>query len=169
MKQTTLVLLMDGDPPQRVLLGLKKEGFGAGKITGFGGKVEPGEAPATAASRELREETGLRVSASELWAAGELFFRFPKRPAWSQLVHVFLARRWSGVAREGREMEPAWYSVDELPYERMWQDAVHWLPRFIAGERIRGRFVFDDDNETVAIVDIDAWDGGESGMAWANM
>lgn len=161
MRETTLVLLTDGDPPHRVLLGLKKEGFGAGKITGFGGKVEPGEAPVAAASRELWEETGLRVPPTDLCAAGELLFRFPSRPAWSQLVHVFLASDWTGAPQDGREMEPAWYAVDELPYEQMWQDAAHWLHRFIAGERIRGHFVFDDDNETVVSVVIDAWNGGQ--------
>ena len=81
MKETTLVLPIDGDPPRRVLLGLKKEGFGAGKITGFGGKVEPDETPAMAAGRELKEETGIMVSDSELCEVGELCFCFPRRPA----------------------------------------------------------------------------------------
>jgi len=39
-KLLTLVLVVQ---PGRVLLGLKKRGFGAGKWNGFGGKVEPGE------------------------------------------------------------------------------------------------------------------------------
>ena len=88
MRETTLCLLMKGAPPQRVLLGLKKEGFGAGKITGFGGKIEPGETPAAAAIRELEEETGIRVTSGNLCAIGQLQFLFPSRPAWSQLVHA---------------------------------------------------------------------------------
>ncbi|XP_061329549.1 oxidized purine nucleoside triphosphate hydrolase isoform X2 [Pezoporus flaviventris] len=39
-KLFTLVLVVQ---PQRVLLGLKKRGFGAGLWNGFGGKVQPGE------------------------------------------------------------------------------------------------------------------------------
>lgn len=39
-KLLTLVLVRE---PSRVLLGLKKKGFGAGKWNGFGGKVEQGE------------------------------------------------------------------------------------------------------------------------------
>lgn len=39
-KLLTLVLVVQ---PGRVLLGMKKRGFGAGKWNGFGGKVQPGE------------------------------------------------------------------------------------------------------------------------------
>ena len=158
MVETTLCLLVQGSPPQRVLLGFKKEGFGAGKVTGFGGKVELGETPAGAALRELAEETGVRVSLEDLDSVGELRFLFPTRSSWSQVVHVFLARRWSGIAREGREMRPHWYAVDEIPYAQMWQDAAYWLPRFLAGERVRGRFVFGTDNETVDRVELAAWE-----------
>jgi 8-oxo-dGTP diphosphatase len=157
LKETTLCLLVDGYPPRRVLLGLKKEGFGAGKITGFGGKVESGETPRVAAHRELYEETGITVSPSDLQEVGELVFLFPKRPAWSQRVYVFLSKSWFGDPQEGREMEPAWFAMGDLPFSRMWQDALYWLPRFISGERIRGTFVFDDDNETVADATIDCW------------
>jgi 8-oxo-dGTP diphosphatase len=158
VKETTLCLLIKEDPPRRILLGFKKEGFGAGKVTGFGGKVEPGETPAAAAIREVEEETGIRVTIDDLQAVGQLEFLFPKRPAWSQLVHVFLSKRWAGIPREGREMRPAWYAFDEIPFEQMWHDGSYWLPRFLAGERIRGRFVFEADNETVADVVIDIWE-----------
>ena len=163
MRETTLCLLMKGAAPQRVLLGLKKEGFGAGKITGFGGKIEPGETPAAAAIRELEEETGIRVTSGNLCAIGQLQFLFPSRPAWSQLVHVFSCRRWTGIAREGREMNPVWYAVDEIPYGQMWHDGSYWLPRFLAGDRIRGRFVFGEDNETVTEATISTWEGFSKG------
>ena len=163
MKETTLCLLVQGNPPEKVLLGLKKTGFGAGKITGFGGKVEPGETPAAAAIREMEEETGIAVSLDDLVAIGQLTFLFPSEPSWSQLVHVFLSRRWVGVPQEGSEMRPAWYAVDEVPYHQMWRDGPYWLPRFLAGERVVGRFVFDTDTQTVAEADIATWEhrGGE--------
>jgi 8-oxo-dGTP diphosphatase len=163
VRETTLCLLMEGTPPQRIMLGMKNEGFGAGKITGFGGKIEPGETPVVAASRELEEETGIRVACEELQAVGQLQFLFPSRPGWSQLVHVFLSQRWLGTAREGREMTPVWYAVGEIPFERMWHDASFWLPRFLDGERIRGRFVFAEDNETVAEVSISSWQEWKEG------
>lgn len=47
-KLLTLVLVVQ---PGRVLLGMKKRGFGAGKWNGFGGKVQPGETIEEAARR----------------------------------------------------------------------------------------------------------------------
>ena len=47
-KLLTLVLVVQ---PGRVLLGMKKRGFGAGKWNGFGGKVEHGETIEQAARR----------------------------------------------------------------------------------------------------------------------
>ena len=163
MRETTLCLLVEGTPPQRILLGMKKEGFGEGKVTGFGGKVEQGETPFVAAIRELEEETGIRVAGEDLYAVGQLEFLFPARPGWSQLVHVFLSKRWVGKAREGREMKPIWYPIDAIPYDLMWHDGAYWLPRFLAGERLRGRFVFGEDNETVAEMSISNWENRSEG------
>ena len=47
-KQFTLVFVLD---ESRILLGLKKRGFGCGRWNGFGGKVEAGETIAEAAKR----------------------------------------------------------------------------------------------------------------------
>lgn len=161
MIHTTLCLLMRGKPPEQVLLGFKKEGFGRGKYTGFGGKVEPGETLAEAAVRELEEETGVRVREEDLQPVGRLEFHFPEKIAWSQVVYVFAAWRWRGRVRESREMKPAWFSVHRLPVRRMWQDGAHWLPRILAGESIQARFVFHADNETIRDLEIQPWVGME--------
>lgn len=52
-----------------------------------GGLIEPGETPEVAAAREALEETGVVTGALERVGIGEQDGR---------LVHVFLARRWSG-------------------------------------------------------------------------
>ena len=157
MLDTTLVLPLRGRPPRQVLLGLKLGGFGAGKLTGIGGKVEPGEDPMGAAARELEEEVGLVARPADLQPAGRLAFHFPHRPAWSTLMHVFVLWSWQGTPLAGREIEPAWFSVDAIPYGRMWADTLHWLPRVLAGEVVRGHFVFAADNETVEGVDLETW------------
>jgi hypothetical protein len=59
---------------------------------------------------------------------------------------------------ESAEMQPAWFGVGDIPFEQMWQGDVHWLPRVLAGERIRGRFVFGEDNETVVSWVVEAWE-----------
>ena len=62
-KILTLVFLREDG---RVLLGMKKRGFGAGKWNGFGGKVETGETITEAAVREVKEECGYIVNIEDL-------------------------------------------------------------------------------------------------------
>jgi 8-oxo-dGTP diphosphatase len=149
MREVTLIFPISSDPIPRVLLGLKKDGFGAGKITGFGGGLEVGESPAVGAARELFEECELEVRPDDLLACGNLEFVFSAKPNWHQLVHVFLAPVWSGEPLESDEMRPEWFVVNALPLERMWDDARHWLPGVLAGNHVNSRFVFAADNQTV--------------------
>jgi 8-oxo-dGTP diphosphatase len=92
---------------------------------------------------------------------GRLTFLFPAQPAWSQVVHVFLVSNWDGDPVESTEMSPAWFAMDEIPFEQMWQDCAHWLPRTLAGEGIRATFTFKADNETIKELEIEAWDTGD--------
>jgi len=156
-REATLCFLLRGGAPKEILLGLKKVGFGQGKYGGVGGKVEPGEEPIRAAARELYEETGIIVAESDLQPAGRLAFRFPHKPEWTQVVHVFTSTSWTGEASESREIVPAWLGVDTIPFERMWDDCRYWLPRILAGERVRATFVFSSDNDTVEEFDVRSW------------
>ena len=156
MRDVTLCFLVRGNPPHEILLGFKKVGFGVGKYNGFGGKVEPGETIEIAAIREVEEEVGIRVSAQDLQPVGRLTFLFSANPAWNRVAYVFLVTRWSGDPIESVEMRPTWFKVDDIPFGQMWQGDVHWLPRILAGERIRGRLTFGEDNETIT-----AWEVAE--------
>jgi 8-oxo-dGTP pyrophosphatase MutT (NUDIX family) len=70
----TLIRVQEED---RILLAMKKRGFGAGKYNGFGGKVELRETLLEAALREFEEVWGFR-SGSSLWGQGELNPRLAK-------------------------------------------------------------------------------------------
>ena len=161
MTQATLCFLIRGNPPDQILLGFKKIGLGEGKYGGFGGKIEAGETAARAAVRELEEETRIKVLEEDLQRMAHLTFLFPAKPDWSQVVHVFLATKWDGDPVESMEMIPAWFSSDDIPFDQMWQDVHYWLPRVLAGERIRASFTFKEDNENVDEVEIESWDGGK--------
>ncbi|SEE53487.1 8-oxo-dGTP diphosphatase [Arthrobacter alpinus] len=147
---TLCFLLRDGSAGEEVLLGLKKTGFGAGKVVGIGGHVEPGESTVAAICREVAEETSLVVGAMDLIPAGTVAFEFPAKPEWDMFTTVYLCRDFDGEAVESDEITPQWHPVAKLPHAQMWADASHWLPAFLSGERGHWRVVLNDDNETVA-------------------
>ncbi|MFQ5417671.1 MAG: 8-oxo-dGTP diphosphatase [Myxococcota bacterium] len=124
-----------------VLLIRKKRGLGAGKVNGPGGRVEAGEAAVDCARREVEEE--LCVTPTGLEQLGELRFQFVD--GYAIHVAVFRADGCTGEARETEEAVPLWTAVDAIPYAEMWADDRLWLPRLLAGETFRGRFVFDGD------------------------
>ena len=138
------------DGTREVLLGHKKTGLGTGKIVGLGGHVEPGESPAEAAAREAKEESGIQVASSSLTLAAHVTFRFPAHPSWDMTSEIFTTADWSGEPAETEEIRPEWFPVAALPFAQMWSDAPHWLPRVLAGERLRATFSYAADNETVA-------------------
>ncbi|CAN7295082.1 NUDIX hydrolase [Arthrobacter sp. Leaf337] len=133
-----------------VLLGLKKTGFGIGKIVGLGGHVEPGESHAEAACREVQEESGVVVLERDLRPAGVVEFVFPHRPEWNMHTTLFTTRRWHGEPAESPEIEPEWFDALSLPVDRMWQDADHWLPPVLGGGTVDIVVTLNADNETVA-------------------
>jgi 8-oxo-dGTP diphosphatase len=134
---------------QQVLLGLKKTGFGRGKVVGLGGHVEPGETDQEAACREVHEESGVVVLEEDLRDAGVVVFDFPARPEWNMATRLFVATRWTGEPSESAEILPEWFDVGSLPVDRMWQDAAHWLPLALGGSVLRLTVVLNEDNETV--------------------
>jgi 8-oxo-dGTP diphosphatase/2-hydroxy-dATP diphosphatase len=127
----------------RILLGMKKRGFGAGRWNGFGGKIAPGESIEEAAVRELREETGVEADPMDLEQHGILEFEFQNDPGKVLEVHVFKVHNHTGEPVETEEMRPKWFFVDEIPFKDMWSDDPYWIPLFIKGRKFRGRFVFD--------------------------
>lgn len=136
-KILTLCIIHDNE---KVLLGMKKRGFGQGRWNGFGGKVEAGESIEEAAIRECQEEAG--ITPEKMHPAGTLFFVFPT-PQPAHEVHIFSVSLFTGAPRETAEMQPRWFSVDDIPYNRMWPDDNHWLPLLLAGKSFTGSFTFD--------------------------
>lgn len=146
-------LIRDAAGGPQVLLGRKKQGLGAGKLVGLGGKLEPGEHPRRAAIREISEESGVFVDLGALRHAGLLTYIFPTKLVWSQESWVYLCRDWIGEPEETEEIAPEWWDAAELPFARMWSDARYWLPNALRGEFIRKSFVFGADLSSVVASD----------------
>lgn len=154
MRDATLCFLVN---EKQVLLGFKKRGFGSEKFNGFGGKVEEHETVEEAAVRELFEEVGVKTSLDNITKVAELAFYFPhvsKEKKWDQVVHVFLVNKWEGEPAESEEMRPVWFDVEKLPFEKMWQDDQHWLPMVLQDKLVKGKFSFEEDNETIKDMDL---------------
>ena len=96
----------------RLLLAQRPEGKPMAGLWEFpGGKVEAGESPQHALTRELKEELGLTVTEADMSAFS---FASHAYDSFHLLMPVFLVRKWGGEleAREGQQL--AWVSAEEI-------------------------------------------------------
>ncbi|XP_003964830.1 oxidized purine nucleoside triphosphate hydrolase isoform X2 [Takifugu rubripes] len=135
-KLLTLVMVVQ---PGKVLLGMKKRGFGAGRWNGFGGKVQSGESIEDAARRELLEESGLTVDTLE--KVGNIKFEFVGDTELLD-VHIFRADSYNGEPTESEEMKPQWFECHQIPFSQMWPDDVLWFPLMLQKKKFLGYFKF---------------------------
>lgn len=136
-RATLLFIIRD----ERILLIHKKRGLGAGKINGAGGRLEAGETARQAACREMEEE--LLIRPLNPVQAGTLRFQF--LDGLSLAVTVFRAAAYAGTPRETDEAKPLWADLDAIPYRKMWEDDMLWMPLMLHGIPFKGTFLFDGD------------------------
>jgi 8-oxo-dGTP pyrophosphatase MutT (NUDIX family) len=147
LKQATLLFFIKED---KILLAMKKRGFGKGRWNGAGGKVEAGETVEAAAIREAEEEIGLK--AKRVYELAHLTFYFPLAPigeSWDVEVTVYGCTEWEGELRETEEMSPQWFNMEDIPYDDMWSDDVLWLPEVLEGKYLKATFMFDPDDSVI--------------------
>ena len=125
----------------QILLIEKKRGLGAGKVNGPGGKIDPGETPLEAVIRETQEE--LLITPKNSRKLGELWFSMSDCPHIH--CHVYRADDHDGVPGETDEAVPLWTKIENIPYQRMWEDDRHWLPLLLNETTFLGRFVFEGE------------------------
>lgn len=145
IKPLTLVFIQQQDK-RRLLLGMKKRGFGMNKFNGFGGKVEAQDLSIKhAAERELLEEAG--IGATNLIKRGLIIFEFDPQVESSVLeVHVYSSPDYTGEITESEEMKPQWFNFEDIPYQSMWADDSIWFPILLESptQLFKGHFIFSD-------------------------
>lgn len=141
MLETTLCLLKKDN---RILLAMKKRGFGEGKYNGVGGKIENGETPEEAMIRETQEE--IAVTPIEYEKVGIIEFdEFYKGQKEKVMFHLYVASEWQGEPTESDEMKPEWFDIQSIPYDKMFPDDKYWLPLILEGRKIKACFDFDEE------------------------
>jgi 8-oxo-dGTP diphosphatase len=88
-----------------VLIKKERPDWQKGKLNGVGGKIEEGEIPAVAMSREFKEETGVVISV-ENWS----LFGSMQGDSWC--VHLFATSVSSPKVLQLTDEKPAVYNVD---------------------------------------------------------
>ena len=143
MKEIVTTLLMPRKD-NKILLALKKKGFGAGKYNGLGGKLEDGETPEMAMIRESYEEGMITPTVYEKMGIME-FNEFIKGEKVHMIFHLYIALAWDGEPTETEEMKPEWFDIDKIPYDNMFTVDKYWLPLVLQGKKIKGNFEFDEE------------------------
>jgi 8-oxo-dGTP diphosphatase/2-hydroxy-dATP diphosphatase len=131
----------------KLLLGMKKRGFGAGRWNGYGGKVKEGETIEGALVREMEEEATIKVKKLEQFGLINFYFEGGDLLE----VHFFRILEYTGTPTETEEMKPNWFETNKIPFESMWPDDPHWMPLFLAGKKFNGNIYFKDTNTITKI------------------
>jgi len=140
---TTLLLLRKDN---KILLAMKKRGFGEGKYNGVGGKLEEGETPEQAMLRETKEEINITPTKYEKVAIID-FLEYNKGEQFTLTFHLYLATDWDKEPEETEEMKPEWFDIDKIPYDNMFPDDKYWLPLILEGKKIKAFFEFNENWE----------------------
>ena len=153
LPQATLCFFLTAD---KILLAQKKQGFGAGKWNGYGGKVLSDESISAAAVREVKEESGLDVDEKDLKPVAVNRFYIDGKIKFE--CSVFVARRWTAEPQATREMiTPTWYLLSEIPFALMWPADHLWLPIILEGKKIRADIYLDKELQQVEKFSYEEW------------
>lgn len=132
-KIITTLCYIEKDNKYLMLYRNKKENdICEGKWVGIGGKLEAGETPAQGIEREVREETGLRLTEYE--QRGIIHFVSDR---WDdEDIYLYTASEYEGdIDWDCREGELKWIPISEVESLPLWEGDFHFLRKLVAGER----------------------------------
>jgi len=144
MKQCTLWIIVQN---WKILLGMKKVRFWAGKWNGPGGKVDVWETIEECMQRETFEEFGISINTQTMKKVWVFDWINKANQDQNHIVNIFMITDFTGTPVESEEMKPEWFDIDKIPYHEMWEDDKIWLPRVLNGEYIEYEFIYGLDGK----------------------
>ena len=131
MKRTTICYIEKDNQYLMLYRNKKKEDYNKGKWIGVGGKIECGETTEHCILREVREETGLILTAYQY--RGIIRFTFD---LWEdEEMYLYTATEFEGeLNKECNEGELAWFPISEVMNLNTWEGDRIFLQKLIDGE-----------------------------------
>ncbi len=137
---TTLLLIIKDN---KILLAKKKRGFAAGVLIGIGGKQDKGETIREALVRECQEE--INATPINFKQVGLIDFDTYYKGEHCELkLNIFTCSDYVGEIQETEEMEPYWFDINNIPYDKMLEDDKLWMTKVLSGETVKGKVVFNE-------------------------
>ena len=127
MKLATLCYIIDWEKNVTLMLlrNKKENDFHEGKWNGLGGKFEPHETPEECVIREVREESGLKISSPHL--NGLITFPlFDGKDDW--YVFLFTADKFEGELINSNEGHLEWIPNDKVLFLNLWEGDQVFIP-----------------------------------------
>jgi 8-oxo-dGTP diphosphatase len=154
-----------GTVPTREFLMIHRGGrpddFHSGKWNGLGGKLEALESPWEAASREVREESGLEIGPERLSWQGILHFpNFKPQKGedwWCCVLTAELSAAEGDQVAEGARLSEEgtlhWVPESALLSLNLWEGDRQFLPRVLAGDPVFGTLRYEQGRVTESRID----------------
>lgn len=137
---TLTLFIKDG----KILLGEKKRGFAKGTLNGIGGKQDPGETIEQAMVRECEEEIGAKPT--NYAQVGKIKFDMWYKGEHSNMeMYIYKCFDFEGNIVETEEILPNWFDLNNIPFDRMLEDDLLWLPYVLEGKNVIGKVKFDQN------------------------
>ena len=130
MKMTTLCYIEKEGKSLMLHRVTKHHDINAGKWIGVGGHVENGETPEECLLREVKEETGLRLTSYRLHG----LVTFLSDVCEPELMCVFTADAFDGEMIEYDEGELAWVEKSDVLALPTWEGDRVFLERLLSGD-----------------------------------
>ena len=138
---TSLLLIIKNN---KILLPMKKRGFGEGFFNGVGGKKQAGENIFETMMREASEEIAVKPNNAKLVAIIDFDFLEKGIVTSTEKMYVFTCEDYFGEITESEEMKPVWFDLNKIPYEKMFPDDIYWLPKVLSGEKLFAKFSLNE-------------------------